>query len=110
MSKKNRTKIGVGSVTTGNGPGSNYEEYIARVWALRGGRYELTMDADWGSDQGTYHSSSGCSEATVRADDLDTLQRDGIMVSRGSEGLNCAEMHQAIREAIYEAEDSLQTD
>jgi len=102
MSKKEL--IGESDQGSYGSPGSQFVERLAKVYRTRRG-YELQLEHSWGSNQG-YLQRNGDDSRRFRADSLDELLRIGIAESRGDETFGDPKFAQAIRDAIYEAEDA----
>lgn len=87
-------------------PGENFCRKVAIISKLPRGRgYELLTRIRWGSNQGRLEEH-GRHERTYRANTLDELLRVGIAESRSDEEMNDPELIQAIRSAVFEAQDA----
>lgn len=86
-------------------PGTGYCKKVATVYKLSNGRFELETCIRWGSNQG-YLEEHGRDQRRYRAVSLQELLSVGISESRNDEKMNDPELLQAIRSAIFEAEDS----
>lgn len=86
-------------------PGQEFSKMFAGVKRAKNGQYELHVRSVWGSNQG-YLEEHGREERKFRADTLDELLRVGISEIRGDEAFESPKFAQAVRNAIYEAQDA----
>ena len=90
-------------------PGTGYSKRVAFVTELRPSRYQIDVRSIWGSNQG-YLQEEGRVERKYRADSLAELLRVAIAETRGDDEFpSPAKLCEAIRQAVFEAEDSLDT-
>lgn len=104
MAKENW--IGEGDESSRGQPGTQFVTRWAGVRKAKNGQFELVVKWAWGSNQG-YLEEHGRDERRFRADDLDGLLRIGISELKGeTEGFEDARFAQAVRSAIYQAQDA----
>lgn len=89
-------------------PGSQYHKIFAGVKEAANGQYELHVRDVRGSNQG-YLEEHHRSERRFRADDLVDLMERGINAISEDEDFcdNAGKFSAAIRDAIYDTQDSL---
>ncbi len=87
-------------------PGQCFSLHEAIVSQLANGRFELAIRQRWGNNQG-YLEEHGRRERCYRASTLPDLLGVGIAETRSDKDMNDPQLLQAIRSAIFEAEDQM---
>ena len=104
MEKRELAEVIEGSSGT---PGTSFCHKGAWVYAISRGRFELQTRIRWGSNQ-VYLEEHGRHERRYRAGSLEELLAVGIAETRSDSDMNDPELLQAIRTAIFEAEDGME--
>lgn len=86
-------------------PGQQFSKMFAGIKRAKNGQYELHVRSVSGSNQGHLEEHER-HERKFRADTLDELLRIGIAELRGDETFADPRFAQAIRNAVYEAQDA----
>lgn len=86
-------------------PGTGFCRKMATVFYIATGRWELLTRIRWGSNQ-VCLEEHGRHERRYRADSLGELLAVSISETKADSEMNDPELLQAIREAIFDAEDT----